>query len=166
VYELEILDSVYRILVNDTSCIPPEIVMLSYCPSVSNNNCVELLLNDTITINEDDSQCFDIYIQHAENYPVNISSFLNAFSISGTSGCIDNVDFLYFENNSSGIISEPPALLTAPVQADNTEIQVIRIYCNIIPNTEPGIISISISTDLKDINNNYIQEDYNLTVLK
>jgi hypothetical protein len=165
-YEINILDSTYRLNVNDISCIPPEIVMTAYCPSISANPPVELLLNDTISIVEADTQCFDIYIQHAQGYPVRISSFLDSFDISWTSSSLSDISYTHFENSSSGVITEPPGLLAGPPPSANTEIQIIRVYCDIVSGPDPGIITISINSDLADINNNYLKEDYILTVLK
>jgi len=163
VYELEILDSIYRIRIDHTNSIPPEIKMIAYCDDEALNNTVELELNDTISIIAENDEYFDFYIQHSRGNPIDISSFFDALNIAPTNSCLD-INYISFEIYLD--ITEPPGFIALPPPLPNTEIQIIRLYCDITNPGNSGIVTISIDTDLKDTNDNYMKEEFNLIILK
>ncbi len=165
VYKLEVLDSIYWIRVDNPNSIPPQIRMVAYSRDIANTNSVELELNDTISISATENECFDFYIQHAVGYPVDISSFLSAVDIGSTSECATIVKINH-ENGLANITTPPGLADFSATIPDDTVIQIIRIYCDITDAGSSGIITISIDTDLFDTNNNYMEEEYKLTIRK
>jgi hypothetical protein len=158
IYELCLLESVYRLQVTNPASQPPSVKRVTFCNDTAAPAFRELMLNQNLSLSDSGSACFDFYIEHAPGFPVELGSFLEALSIDA-GDCL-RISLLAVVRNPL-----PPAPVPEPPPGSNTD--VLRIYCRLEDtDNPPGIISLELEASLADTNQNFLQSPFVLTVNK
>jgi hypothetical protein len=153
-YEFIILGSYYRFMVDGPHSRPVSVSRVVFVNDTTIPNPVELGLNDSLTIDDSDRACFDIYLQHAEGGNIDTAAFMDSFSV--TSPGFQSFIF-------SSYTADAEAFPSAPLPAGNESI--IRASCGI--EMVPGLSSlcdIRLDSSLSDSYDNTLSSDYHLTV--
>ena len=165
VYEVTARGAEYRLYVDGPRSRPPEIILLSCCVDDSaGNSPVPLELNDSLHFPTADSGFFDFHIRHAGGSGIDTGSFLEAFSLRTTNGCV-TLETTGFEIDPEA----PPPLDPAesagipPPDSGVTE-TVLRTRFRATDHSLPGTVTVIIDERLHDTYNNSLGEEYSLTV--
>lgn len=156
VYEIAILENIYRIRVDGPDSLPLEVLRLTFCndKTAASPLFTTLNLNDPFIVVDSTTSCFDFYIHHAAGADINTGSIIEALSIDS-----DAVDFILqsIENpaNASTPLPDPPI---------GMDVTVIRINCQVTDNLLSGLVTISLDTDLKDSLENILSGQYTMQV--
>ncbi len=154
VYELEVLESTYRIRINGPQSLPPEVVRLTYKRDGS-TAFVELHLNDSISITESADACFDFYIHHAAGAAIDSGAFLQAFAFESNAL---KLTFTGIVNPANGADPPPDPAPAGP------DITVVRIAGFLEEQQSTGIVTVKLDTELKDSYDNSPAADYEMQV--
>ncbi len=165
VYELKILSSTFRFRVNGPLSIPPEVRQIIYIPDTTAPTPLheELLFCHNYTFIDSDHAAFDVYVSLSPNASLVTSSFLSSFSLEAGNGCLD-FRLLWVEENPTS----PPPQTLPPLQVGDTylKVQVLRVYCRIIPVFTSGTVTFTLRKELQDDLGNHLSNPYTLIVNK
>ncbi|ADK80886.1 Ig-like domain-containing protein [Sediminispirochaeta smaragdinae] len=144
-YELNIVDSTYRFLVDGPHSLPLSLSRIIFINDTASPVPVELHLNDILTISDSDRARFDVYLHHAQGAVVDTSSFMDAFSLS--SSAFQSLDFTSYS-----------------IDVGATE-SVVHVDASIeMASGISSICTIRIEASLCDSYDNYLEDDYLLTL--
>jgi hypothetical protein len=163
VYEMEILQSTYRFLVNGPGSIPLRVCRIIYIQDTEENPPVreELLFARNYEFPTSSHGAFDVYISHGIGSSIELASFLSAVSIVSGNGCLD-IHLQRVEESPANPAPDPPPSEGDPL----TQESVFRVYCTITSLFESGTVTICLDSDMKDNRKNHLEEKYTLVVNK
>jgi hypothetical protein len=163
VYEMEILQSTYRFLVNGPGSIPLRVCRIIYIQDTEENPPVreELLFARNYEFPTSSHGAFDVYISHGIGSSIELASFLSAVSIVSGNGCLD-IHLQRVEESPANPAPDPPPSEGDPL----TQESVFRVYCTVTSLFESGTVTICLDSDMKDNRKNHLEEKYTLVVNK
>ncbi len=163
VYEMEILHSTYRFLVNGPGSVPLRVCRIFYIQDTEENPPVreELLFAQNYEFPTSSHGAFDVYISHGIGSSVELASFLSAVSIVSGNGCID-INLQRVEESPVNPAPDPPPLEGDPLIKES----IFRVHCTVNSLFVSGTVTICLDTDLQDNRDNHLEEKYTLIVNK
>jgi hypothetical protein len=159
IYELGLLEQVYRLQVTGAASRPPAVRRVTFCNDTGAPLFRELVLNQNLTVTDAGSACFDFYIEHAAGFAVDLGSFLSALSVEGGE-CLAITQLSVARNPL-------PPEHAAPDPPADADIDVLRVYCRLEDAANPpGVIRLGLDENLEDTNRNHLLQSFLLMVNK
>jgi len=152
VYELSVSGKIYRIEVSGMLSVPLSIEGI-YLSRESVPEDYTLLVPYSLYSFSSESCFFDVHVRHTTAAAVSLSSFLASWEIGSSNGCVE-IDSLSVEEDP---VPGPPFALEEGVS-------VFRIHCRVIDNLKPGLVILTIGTELEDSLGNRLAGKYEVPV--
>jgi hypothetical protein len=157
-YSLGVLGESYTFLVNGPGSLPITVEAIRYCPDINASpgppSFLTLRFADNVDFTGALNPVFDLHLRHAEAAQIDLGSFLRAFSLSISGGCIE-LDALEVEGSPLAVDPDPP-----PAAGQS----VLRLYCEIDDPPLSGTVTFTVRRELRDSLDNHLQQEYALLI--
>ncbi len=158
VYEIAAAGTICRFVVNGEGSVPLSVRRVVYIRDIAAGSPVfeELLLSGNYDFPDSATAAFDVYVGHGTGAAVEFASFLDAFSLSVSNGCVEFVTFG----------AEIAPVSPAPLPAAGAGETVFRVFCSTDDVLACGIVTVGVSTGLRDDRGNGLAVKFSLPVNK
>ena len=157
IYELEILDEVFRFLIDNDKSRPLTVSHITYIDDTqaTTPHIFPLTIGSTLPFDTSTSAAFDVYIQHSSSTTLIFGAFAKAFSVQATNAAI-SVELIRIEQNPTSPAPSPPP------EADET---IFRVIAEIEDDVSRlGVVSVTVADGIVDSNGNSLEKPFSVSV--